>query len=56
VSVTVQEPKFKVDVNTMEHLAAKTLELNEIGVAEIATDKPSCSMPTKRIRRSAGSS
>jgi len=40
VSVTVQEPKFKVDVNTMEHLAAKTLELNEIGIAEIATDKP----------------
>ncbi len=40
VSVTVQEPKFKVDVNSMERLAAKTLELNEIGVAEIATDKP----------------
>ena len=39
VSVTVQEPKFKVDVNTMDRLAAKTLELNEIGVAEIATDK-----------------
>jgi len=39
VSVTVHEPKYKVDVNTMEHLAAKTLELNEIGVAEIATDK-----------------
>jgi bifunctional enzyme CysN/CysC len=36
----VQEPKFKVDVNSMERLAAKTLELNEIGVAEIATDKP----------------
>ncbi|MDG2002008.1 MAG: adenylyl-sulfate kinase, partial [Novosphingobium sp.] len=39
VSVTVHEPKFKTDVNTMEHLATKTLELNEIGVAEIATDK-----------------
>ncbi len=39
VSVTVQEPKYKVDVNTMDQLAAKTLELNEIGVAEIATDK-----------------
>jgi len=39
VSVTIHEPKYKVDVNTMEHLAAKTLELNEIGVAEIATDK-----------------
>ena len=39
VSVTVQEPKYKIDVNTFDELAAKTLELNEIGVAEIATDK-----------------
>jgi bifunctional enzyme CysN/CysC len=31
---TVQQPKYKVNVNTMEHLAAKTLELNAIGVAE----------------------
>jgi bifunctional enzyme CysN/CysC len=40
VSVTVQEPKYTINVNTMEHLAAKTLELNAIGVAEITTDKP----------------
>ncbi|MEL0210802.1 MAG: adenylyl-sulfate kinase, partial [Novosphingobium sp.] len=40
VSVTVQSPKYVVNVNTMEQLAAKTLELNAIGVAEIATDKP----------------
>jgi bifunctional enzyme CysN/CysC len=40
VSVTVQPPKYVVNVNTMEHLAAKTLDLNAIGVAEIATDKP----------------
>ncbi|MGE4304364.1 MAG: sulfate adenylyltransferase subunit CysN [Novosphingobium sp.] len=39
VSATVQEPKYEVNVNTMEHLAAKTLELNSIGVAEISTDK-----------------
>jgi bifunctional enzyme CysN/CysC len=38
-SVTIHEPKFKTDVNTMGHLAAKTLELNEIGVVTIATDK-----------------
>jgi bifunctional enzyme CysN/CysC len=38
-SVTVHAPKFKTDVNTMEHLAAKTLELNEIGVVTIATDQ-----------------
>jgi bifunctional enzyme CysN/CysC len=40
VSVTVQQPKYAVNVNTMEHLAVKTLDLNAIGVAEITTDKP----------------
>jgi bifunctional enzyme CysN/CysC len=40
VSVTIQQPKYQINVNTLEHLAAKTLELNAIGVAEVATDKP----------------
>jgi len=40
VSATVQAPKYEINVNTMEHLAAKTLDLNAIGVAEIATEKP----------------
>ena len=40
VSATVHAPKYTVNVNTMEHVAAKTLELNAIGVAELATDKP----------------
>ena len=40
VSATVQAPKYTVNVNGMEHMAAKTLELNAIGVAEISTDKP----------------
>jgi bifunctional enzyme CysN/CysC len=40
VSATVHEPKYTVNVNSMEHMACKTLELNSIGVAEIATDKP----------------
>ena len=39
VSVTVAEPKYEINVNTMAHLAAKTLELNSIGVAEITTDR-----------------
>ncbi|MDE2435616.1 MAG: sulfate adenylyltransferase subunit CysN [Sphingomonadales bacterium] len=39
VSVTVQHPKYAVNVNTMEHIAVKTLDLNAIGVAEIATDR-----------------
>ncbi len=40
VSATVQAPKYQINVNTMERLAAKTLELNAIGVANISTDKP----------------
>ena len=40
VTATVQAPKYQVNVNTMEHLAAKTLELNAIGVANLTTDKP----------------
>lgn len=40
VSATVQAPKYQVNVNTMEHLAARTLDLNAIGVANIATDRP----------------
>jgi bifunctional enzyme CysN/CysC len=39
VSVTVQQPKYAVNVNTLERLAAKTLDLNAIGVAEIITDR-----------------
>ena len=40
VSVTVQHPKYAVNVNTLEHVAVKTLELNAIGVTELTTDKP----------------
>ena len=40
VSVRLHAPKYQVNVNTLEHIAVKTLELNAIGVAEIATDKP----------------
>ncbi|OCC23930.1 adenylyl-sulfate kinase [Croceicoccus estronivorus] len=39
VSAAVQQPKFRIDVNSMEHLAAKTLGLNDIGVCELSTDK-----------------
>ena len=40
VSATVAQPKYKVNVNTLEHTAAKTLELNEIGVCNISVDRP----------------
>jgi bifunctional enzyme CysN/CysC len=40
VSATVQQPKYVVNVNTMDHMAAKTLDLNAIGVVELTTDRP----------------
>ncbi|MCZ8324309.1 MAG: sulfate adenylyltransferase subunit CysN [Sphingomonadaceae bacterium] len=40
VSATVQPPKYAINVNTLDRLAAKTLDLNAIGVAELSTDKP----------------
>ena len=39
-TASVHAPKYQIDVNTMEHLAAKTFELNSIGVANLVTDKP----------------
>jgi bifunctional enzyme CysN/CysC len=39
VSATVAHPKYQVNVNTMEHLAAKMLDLNAIGIANVTTDR-----------------
>jgi bifunctional enzyme CysN/CysC len=39
VGVTVAPPKYKVNVNSLEHLAAKTLHLNEIGVCNLNLDQ-----------------
>jgi bifunctional enzyme CysN/CysC len=40
VAASVHVPKYQINVHTMEQLAAKTFELNAIGVANIVTDKP----------------
>jgi bifunctional enzyme CysN/CysC len=40
VTATIQPPEYEIDVNSLEHLAAKALGLNAIGVAEFATDRP----------------
>jgi len=37
---TPSAPKFRFDVNSLEHLAAKKLELNDIGVCNISLDRP----------------
>jgi bifunctional enzyme CysN/CysC len=40
VTASVQAPKYQVNINTLEHLAAKTLAQNAIGVANLSTDRP----------------
>ncbi len=40
VTATVARPKYSVNVNTLEHTAARTLGLNEIGVCNISLDRP----------------
>ena len=54
VTATVQAPKYQVNVNTMEHLAAKTLELNAIGVVNLATDRPLIFEPYEASRTLGG--
>ena len=54
VTATVQAPKYQVNVNTMEHLAAKTLDLNAIGVANLTTDKQIVFEPYEKNRQLGG--
>jgi bifunctional enzyme CysN/CysC len=50
VTATVYGPKYQINVNTMERLAAKTLALNAIGVANLSTDKPLVFEPYEKSR------
>jgi bifunctional enzyme CysN/CysC len=54
VGVTLAAPKYKVNVNTLEHLAAKTLELNEIGVCNLSLDRAIAFDPYERNRDTGG--
>ncbi len=40
VGATLGHPKYRVDINNLDHLAATTLELNEIGVCNVSLDRP----------------
>ena len=40
VAASISEIKHRVDVNTQERLAAKRLELNEVGYCNLALDEP----------------
>ncbi|KQQ80112.1 adenylyltransferase [Xanthomonas sp. Leaf131] len=50
VTVSISEIKHKVDVNTQERLAAKRLELNEVGYCNLSLDEPIAFSPYARNR------
>jgi bifunctional enzyme CysN/CysC len=54
VTATVNPLKHKVNVNTLEHLAAKKLDLNEIGVCNLSFDQQVAFDPYKENRDTGG--
>jgi bifunctional enzyme CysN/CysC len=54
VTASITEPKYKINVNTMEHLAAKQLGVNEIGVVNLAIDRLIAFDPYKANRDTGG--
>jgi bifunctional enzyme CysN/CysC len=52
--VSLAHPKYKVNVNTLERTAAKTLELNEIGVCNLNVDRPIAFDPYDHNRDTGG--
>jgi bifunctional enzyme CysN/CysC len=52
--VTTTPLKYKIDVNSLEHLAATTLQLNEIGVCAIELDRPIAFDPYAENRETGG--
>jgi bifunctional enzyme CysN/CysC len=54
VTVTVPAIKYKVNVNTLEHMAVTKLELNEIGVCHLSSDQLIAFDPYKEDRDTGG--
>lgn len=54
VNASVTSIKHQVNVNTLEHVAARTLELNAIGVCNISLDRPLAFDPYSRNREMGG--
>jgi bifunctional enzyme CysN/CysC len=54
VPAQVTELKYRVDVDTLEHNAAKVLELNEIGVVNVSTSDPIAFDPYAENRETGG--
>lgn len=54
VSASISEIKHRIDVNTQEHLAAKRLELNEVGYCNLSLDEPVVFAPYAQNRTLGG--
>ncbi|MBE2292599.1 MAG: sulfate adenylyltransferase subunit CysN [Xanthomonadales bacterium] len=54
VAASVSEIKYRVDVNTQEHLAAKRLELNEVGCCNLSLEQPIAFAPYAQDRTLGG--
>ena len=54
VTASVTDLRHKVNVNTLEHVAAKHLELNEIGLCNLGTDAPVAFDAYSEIRDTGG--
>lgn len=53
-TATLRTPKYQVNVNTLEQLAARTLELNAIGVVPLSLDRPIVFAPYAESRELGG--
>ncbi len=53
-TATITDLKYKVNVNTLEHLAAKTVKLNEIAICNLSLDQPIAFDPYKENHDTGG--
>ncbi len=51
---TITELRYRIDIGTMAHEAAKTLELNEIGLCNLSLDRPIVFDPYEENRDTGG--
>ena len=54
VGVSFSPPKYRINVNTLEHAAAATLQLNEVGVCDLSLDRPIAFDPYTENRQTGG--
>ena len=54
LTASITEPRHKVNINTLDQLAARKLDLNDIGVCNISLDRPIVFDPYKENREMGG--